>query len=66
MLIVVFKEKERTLALGYVTLRHLEIKKGKMTHLKDPFWFMDHVKAVCENAQNTLQKEFHMLRHKIA
>lgn len=43
-----------------MTLGNLEIKKEKVIQLEeDPCSFMDHMKVVCENTQNTLYKVSH-------
>lgn len=59
---VIFKEKERTMTLGYVT-EAFRIKESKVIWLKeDPCWLMDYMKVASENTQNTL----HTVRLKIA
>lgn len=50
-----FQREEKNTTLGYVTLGNLEIKKEKVIQLQEePCSFMDHMKVVCENNQNTL------------
>lgn len=66
ILIVVFKEKERT-NFGYVTLRHLELRKEKWFNWKKiPVDLWTLWKWCVRKPKYSLHREFHTVRHKVA